>query len=265
MRPTMRHSLTFAASAMLLLLLSACGGRSAATPTPQPTAEMEETSEPTEPAAATDEAAVTSTPVPRTPTRRPTRTATVTATPTATPTAVPTRAATSPPTPQNRPLDAVRGVLISRGQQPDRINATLYQHLTTTVLNGESLVFHWEDSYSGAVVGCSGHAVTQLGGDGLYTVQTISAYCGSTQVATPITIFSSQGIDPSGQAITVIFGEIYSAAVASIRVAYGGGEVNALIVGGGWYAEVPFDSTGITASAHDAGGGVLQQGAPAAP
>ena len=188
-------------------------------------------------------AALTSTPAP---------------TQTAAPTPIPATAVpTVPPA-----ADAILQVVLERAQAPDRVTATLFPLLTLPVAGGESVVFHFEDAYGEAVVGCSGHASVALTADGTREVTSISAGCGPTAVETPITVYPSRGVSASGEEVAVVYGEVYSADVVAIRVAYEGGEAVATIGGGAWIAELPLTATGALARAYDAAASVLYEAAP---
>ncbi|HEC21884.1 MAG TPA: hypothetical protein ENI95_03085 [Chloroflexi bacterium] len=169
----------------------------------------------------------------------------------------------APEEPPPAPIDAIRETVLTRASDPEVVSATLYQLMSVPVPGGESVVFHFEDALGAARVGCSGHAVVSQPEEGTaYTVQGISVFCGPTSIAEPITAYPSQGTDPEGQPATVIYGEIYDEAVVAVRVFYDGGEVNALIIGGGYQAMLPPDATGVVVRAYDAEANVLFEGVP---
>jgi hypothetical protein len=111
-------------------------------------------------------------------------------------------------------------------------------------------------------MGCSGHALALLADGDSYELGGLTVNCALSTVDDPITFYLSQGIDPSGEDSTVVYGEIYDAAVVAIRVPYQDGEVNATIIGGGFQALLPPDAAGIVVRAYDAAGGLLFEGEP---
>ncbi len=196
-------------------------------------------------------------PVPETETPSPIPTVETTEAPSA-PAEVPDATEGPPPS----PLDAILEVLLTRAADKDVVAGTLYQLMSVPVVGGESVVFHYEDAFGAVNVGCTGHALVLLADGGLYEVQGISVSCGSTVASAPITIFTSEGISANGEAVTIVYGEIYDARVVAIRLFWDGGETNALISGGGYHAEVPLFTTAITARAYDADGELVHEGVP---
>ena len=158
-------------------------------------------------------------------------------------------------------FDAVRDALLRQVASPDVVDATLYRFLGVPIQNGESIVFHYEDSFGGASIGCSGHAQV-IQSDGEWIVDMIRTFCSPAVIGVPVTVYRSEGLDESGTLSLIVFGEIYDAAVVAIRVEHDGGSTNALLSGGAFHAFLPMDATGIILRAYDAEGGQLFEGTP---
>ena len=159
------------------------------------------------------------------------------------------------------PLDVIREVVLTRAEDTARVAATLYQLMSIPVDGGETVVFHWEDQIGEVTVGCSGHAVTNLV-NGAFEVAGISGSCGPTTVETPITIFPSQRVTPTGEALVVVYGEVYSQDVVAIRAFVGEENVPATVSGGAYYVELPVGSIDPIIRAYDADANVLYEGMP---
>lgn len=176
------------------------------------------------------------------------------------PASTPTEEAAGPEEFSPSALDAILSVVLERANDADRVASTLYLLMSVPVPGGESAVFHFEDTLSGVEVGCSGHALLQAAGDGsTYDVAGISAACHQLAVGKPVTAYPSQAIDEQGEAVFVVYGEVYDESVVAIRVFYEGGEGVAVISGGGYQAMLPFDAAGIVVRAYDAGGELLHE------
>ncbi len=217
------------AAALVILILSACGG-------PATTAAPVE-----EPPLPTD-----------VPTEQPTE---------APPTATPEPTVRTAPLPGT--LDPIREAVLTRASDREMVAATLYQLMSIPVAGGESVVFHFEDTLGATKVACSGHALLRLGEDGTtYEVVGIATTLTQIDIDTPITVNPSKGVDQAGQEVVVVYGEVYDEAVVAIRVFYTGGQINAVISGGGYQAMLPVDASGVNVVAYDVGGSVLYESAP---
>ncbi len=154
------------------------------------------------------------------------------------------------------PIEVLREALAANVANPDLINATLFQLMSIPAANGESMVFHFENQVGETNIGCTGYALAKLQDDGSYALadETVSISCRPVTSIEPITHFAWTSIDETGQPVLVIFGEVYSADVVAIRISAGDTQVNSLISGGGHFATLPIDSTGVVAQAYNAAG-----------
>lgn len=158
--------------------------------------------------------------------------------------------------PPAAPIEVLREALAANVANPDLINATLFQLMSIPAANGESMVFHFENQVGETNIGCTGYALAKLQDDSSYALadETVNISCRPVTSIEPITHFSSTSIDETGQPVLVIFGEVYSADVVAIRISAGDTQVNSLISGGGHFATLPIDSTGVVAQAFNAAG-----------
>lgn len=220
-------------------MLSACGGGD--TPTEEAAAPAEEV--------AAEEQPVEEQPVEEQPTVE-------------APAEEPTEAAVVEEAPSAAPIDVLRETLIAHVANPELVGATLFQLMSDPVPNGESMVFHFENQVGETNVGCTGYARAQLQDDGSYAIveETINISCRPVSSTVPITHFAAESIDVSGQPVLVVFGEVYTADVVAIRIFAGDTQANSLISGGGHFATLPIDSTGVVARAYDANGEQIYEG-----
>lgn len=161
------------------------------------------------------------------------------------------------------PTDFMRELIQTGGAlNPELVNATLFQLQSVPAQNGESYIFSFEDSNGSVTVACTLHTVLVPTETSYETLTSPFVRCVQQNFGDPISVFSSFSIDEAGEAVDVVFGQVYSVDVVAIRVFYDGGDSVAMISGGGYQANVPSGAANITVTAYDADGGTIFNGTP---
>jgi hypothetical protein len=158
---------------------------------------------------------------------------------------------------------AIRTIVASRSVDQEKVNATLTQLLSQPIAGGEAVVFHWEDSTGIVVVSCTGYSVVQHLTNGTSEVQGLAAGCADQPVSVPVTVYAGQGTNINGEAVTVIFGEIFDSKIVAIHALFNAGDFTALVHDLGYLIELPpVDVSTAVVTGYDASGGAVFSGSP---